>query len=718
MVLSLLLGDGLLPILAAKYKAELAVYSGSAATDMGSSNSYENRRGQRINRIGSLHSPNAQSFNSPSDSVKNPKSLSTDRTKNDEKARGSTSNYHRTKMTLERHPRRGVEREGMNRGGSSTRTYSSKTGINNQLADHPIHPHQGSKGFTVVRRNEKANGKKELGKSYLTHSNVGSDLAASISKTPASSQASLPSPPISMLSSFSSLSMNSLPSIPLSSSSLRSSLKSMSSPSILSASPLSAASAFSASLSSDQSSSDKNIISQSKNKYHVYYNNYHQQQHRLHSLEHDRSLHHSLFTPSVNNLDIHTRNYNLSISENKQTHNRQTKRNSQHHIAQKVPELNEHPGHRKPLIVTDSVHPTDTDGTNCPQADELTNETLNSTCWVLQKEKRCLLLDSQLVDLVCDTLQAPECFSVIEKTHLRFCSNYNAASVSCFFHPNAQANRNCDLGDCKSYLTQVIESDRQAEINYKGFLDLIDRYDCSQTYSVKWTCEHCKQAYKDWLCANTISFYTNRVKIPPCSEFCSHVEEMCPFFRPKIDTHAGDPGFICKDPEINLPTAADLPGHECYSPCHIRASNDNLTSNKCPILTGRNCSSTKDCKTVQELEGEDSLSTTSHRDQDSSTMLSFLNNGSSPGSSNSTSGVARTMLSVKIQLFDSIFSVSPLVLVTLITHLMLNPSFPSMSPHTLQQQDYKLFYVLLLTFIASYWLPVMLIQTGAQILMR
>ncbi|KAK6194787.1 hypothetical protein SNE40_000345 [Patella caerulea] len=47
---------------------------------------------------------------------------------------------------------------------------------------------------------------------------------------------------------------------------------------------------------------------------------------------------------------------------------------------------------------------------------------------------------------------------------------------------------------------------------------------------------------------------------------------MCPFFRPRnIDTHTGDPGFICKDKDISTDARFTKYGSEpyCYKLCHL-----------------------------------------------------------------------------------------------------------------------------------------------------
>ncbi|KAL8620777.1 hypothetical protein ACOMHN_043820 [Nucella lapillus] len=69
-----------------------------------------------------------------------------------------------------------------------------------------------------------------------------------------------------------------------------------------------------------------------------------------------------------------------------------------------------------------------------------------------------------------------------------------------------------------------------------------------------------QEAYKHWLCASTLPFYLEGHTVRPCSTFCQQVEAMCPFFRPKVDTHEGDPSFICKDQiGVQQKVSSDIP---------------------------------------------------------------------------------------------------------------------------------------------------------------
>uniref|UniRef100_T1J4T6 FZ domain-containing protein n=1 Tax=Strigamia maritima TaxID=126957 RepID=T1J4T6_STRMM len=86
----------------------------------------------------------------------------------------------------------------------------------------------------------------------------------------------------------------------------------------------------------------------------------------------------------------------------------------------------------------------------------------------------------------------------------------------------------------------------------------------------------CAAAYKNWVCAMFIPFQRDGVKFHPCRDFCSLVEQQCPYFLPDTKLqYAGESTFICTDPDIEEdiesmsepPPYAELP--HCYLPCHL-----------------------------------------------------------------------------------------------------------------------------------------------------
>ncbi|RUS76844.1 hypothetical protein EGW08_015400 [Elysia chlorotica] len=113
------------------------------------------------------------------------------------------------------------------------------------------------------------------------------------------------------------------------------------------------------------------------------------------------------------------------------------------------------------------------------------------SCYCLKDSNSTL--DAQMADLVCTGLHSPDCLSVAQHTHLKFCRDYDMTSLSSFlpFH-SARVRSKEEVSECRDAYKDALARDRQAEGYYKGFLDLISRYDCTQSYSVKWNCSHCK----------------------------------------------------------------------------------------------------------------------------------------------------------------------------------------------------------------------------------
>ena len=81
-----------------------------------------------------------------------------------------------------------------------------------------------------------------------------------------------------------------------------------------------------------------------------------------------------------------------------------------------------------------------------------------------------------------------------------------------------------------------------------------------------------QEAYKQWLCASALTYFVNGRPVRPCTSFCQQVEATCPFFRPKVDTHEGDPSFICKGKVNILHTRVGDPSFICATPSFICAT--------------------------------------------------------------------------------------------------------------------------------------------------
>ncbi|CAH1781327.1 unnamed protein product [Owenia fusiformis] len=166
---------------------------------------------------------------------------------------------------------------------------------------------------------------------------------------------------------------------------------------------------------------------------------------------------------------------------------------------------------------------------------------------------------------------------------LPFCTMYNFYSV---------IGEDCGLegskDECQRCLGGLLTKDAAAKRDYIAFIDMFTHYDCSKKnkYSVKWTCDDCKMAYKHWLCSRHIdSIHINNERYVPCDmDHCERVEEACPYLLPTSDgQYAGEPGFLCRDEEILTSSSNDQ--QKCFKFCYFNDSqtdygNDN-EKNRC-----------------------------------------------------------------------------------------------------------------------------------------
>ncbi|KAF2369184.1 Ornithine aminotransferase [Trinorchestia longiramus] len=81
-----------------------------------------------------------------------------------------------------------------------------------------------------------------------------------------------------------------------------------------------------------------------------------------------------------------------------------------------------------------------------------------------------------------------------------------------------------------------------------------------------------KEAYSLWSCSQLVDFLLpNHTRILPCREICYEVAQKCPYLLPSDKPVAGEPTFLCEDPEI---TGHDDfyesygPPDNCYMPCN------------------------------------------------------------------------------------------------------------------------------------------------------
>ncbi|XP_071086008.1 NALCN channel auxiliary factor 1-like [Haliotis cracherodii] len=204
----------------------------------------------------------------------------------------------------------------------------------------------------------------------------------------------------------------------------------------------------------------------------------------------------------------------------------------------------------------------------------------------------CLSLTTDLNRQICDK-QVKARTKMIRRRNIRLklCSSYPIYSLISASNRENPCKIAGSMPDCTNCLDRLLAIDQEVEQSITGFQDILERMDCTDRYSVKWNCTHCKTAYKEWLCATKLTYYHNNMDqpVPPCGDFCSKVEKMCPFFRPdNDDTHAGDPSFICKDPEIASQSSlyGNPPG--CYKLCHLLADYNDVHCHKINLASNKN----------------------------------------------------------------------------------------------------------------------------------
>ncbi|XP_029633987.1 transmembrane protein FAM155A-like [Octopus sinensis] len=194
---------------------------------------------------------------------------------------------------------------------------------------------------------------------------------------------------------------------------------------------------------------------------------------------------------------------------------------------------------------------------------------------------QCLLEGWNITKEICN-LSATERRIKMRETRLKFCTLYTLDSVISDVVKSVQG----DYEQCVSILDGIKNLDESVCKKNSFFLNIVNKFDCKEKYSVIWRCTHCVKAYREWLCAVSIPFYVDGVFVKPCNAFCSKVEETCPFFRPALkETHAGDPSFICKDPFIashknyievlrdgeNKSDDDNNVSQDCYERCHLES---------------------------------------------------------------------------------------------------------------------------------------------------
>ncbi|XP_028323464.1 transmembrane protein FAM155A-like [Gouania willdenowi] len=137
--------------------------------------------------------------------------------------------------------------------------------------------------------------------------------------------------------------------------------------------------------------------------------------------------------------------------------------------------------------------------------------------------------------------------------YLSFCNSYSLLDL--LQGATSPDQLNCSLAvledadprRCSLCVQAYQRYDMHAQEKYEDFELLTQKYEPGP-YSVRTCMEHCKTAYKPWLCAQY--FPTPQQSCPrtvPCHQYCLEVQQSCPFILPDNDDliHGGSPSFIC-----------------------------------------------------------------------------------------------------------------------------------------------------------------------------
>lgn len=242
---------------------------------------------------------------------------------------------------------------------------------------------------------------------------------------------------------------------------------------------------------------------------------------------------------------------------------------------------------------------------------------LSPSCDSTLSNNQCLLEGWNITKQICNLSDGNLRRDRMQKTRLKFCSLYTLDSVI-----SDRAKNKCivqgSYEECVTYLRRIQNLDESVCKKNSLFLNIVNRFDCKEKYSIVWSCTNCLKAYREWLCAVYIPFYVDGILVKPCNAFCSKVEETCPFFRPAVkETQAGDPSFICKDPHIpshiehievsyegneDLYDDSEVSEH-CYRHCHL----DPLRPTK-GCENGSTQENNKDCPELRPSETSGNMS--------------------------------------------------------------------------------------------------------------
>ncbi|XP_022709988.1 uncharacterized protein LOC111272674 isoform X1 [Varroa jacobsoni] len=134
---------------------------------------------------------------------------------------------------------------------------------------------------------------------------------------------------------------------------------------------------------------------------------------------------------------------------------------------------------------------------------------------------------------------------------------------------------NASLEERSKMWDRLWNEDRKACETVCQMEKLFDRFDCNLRYSVRWSCRHCQDSYREWTCAMQLPIFhpVTGELWKPCRSLCTDVEERCPHFHPiQGEAYAGEPLFYCIDPNIPEPEEYSPYASDgrCYLACWLK----------------------------------------------------------------------------------------------------------------------------------------------------
>eukprot|EP00058_Branchiostoma_floridae_P007868 XP_002593356.1 hypothetical protein BRAFLDRAFT_70871 [Branchiostoma floridae] len=164
------------------------------------------------------------------------------------------------------------------------------------------------------------------------------------------------------------------------------------------------------------------------------------------------------------------------------------------------------------------------------------------------------------------------------------CPKHNL--VNCLDEFNRTGSHECLIWDspsrngsvCERCLDLVLFLDTCLRTAFESSIVTLQRHcGCQDDYSMRWRCDTCQTAYRDWFCAENLPFFKGGVLKRPCDSFCEDMERSCPYFLPD-SPYAGEAGFSCPG-HIYGVLGKNIPkDNNCYTKCDLKHDADSQES--------------------------------------------------------------------------------------------------------------------------------------------